>query len=104
MSNEVIANAGSELLESRLCSIMETLDPLNDDIRQPDNGAIQEGMETANKLALEIFQDVSKTLSRSKLHSLVGKARKNKFWKLLRQSGCNEERSGSSPRKVKGFF
>lgn len=59
MSNEVIANAGSELLESRLCSIMETLDPINDDIRQPDNGAIQEGMETANKLALEIFQDVS---------------------------------------------
>lgn len=31
-----------------------------DDSRtQPESGAIQEGMETANKLALEIFQDVS---------------------------------------------
>lgn len=61
MSNELNVNAGSELSEIRLCGIMETLDPstVNDDIRQPDNGAIQEGMETANKLALEIFQDVS---------------------------------------------
>ncbi|KAK6631120.1 hypothetical protein RUM43_014216, partial [Polyplax serrata] len=40
----------------KLCGMMETLCP-SSEIRQTENGAIQEGMETANKLALEIFQD-----------------------------------------------
>lgn len=56
-SGEINVIEGSEYSD-KLCSMMETLCP-SLEIRQTENGAIQEGMETANKLALEIFQDVS---------------------------------------------
>ena len=67
-SGDINVIEGSEYSE-QLRGMMETLcppppppPPQPVEIRPTmttENGAIQEGMETANKLALEIFQDVS---------------------------------------------